>query len=292
MASTTEIPPTVSSSSGGSSSTAPTLEDLIEDSQPTGSNSPSTDNPSSSSFDFLIVNSEPSSSSTAPNNNSSSSSSSNQRRPTGTTDNSDDQQQQQSTASTNRTKSNLEGNASEAGQASGGSSTATGGGSGDEEKKDDTVFECNICLDTAKDAVVSMCGHLFCWPCIHQWMNGYRNTCPVCKSSISKEKVIPLYGRGGSKEDPRKTVPPRPAGQRTEPEPLNGFPSFTGDGTFHMSFGIGAFPFGFFTSTLNFGDFRGANAPRENTRESEEDQFLSQVFLFVALIFIAWLALA
>lgn len=22
-------------------------------------------------------------------------------------------------------------------------------------------FECNICLDTAKDAVVSVCGHLF-----------------------------------------------------------------------------------------------------------------------------------
>lgn len=25
----------------------------------------------------------------------------------------------------------------------------------------DSNFECNICLDTAKDAVVSMCGHLF-----------------------------------------------------------------------------------------------------------------------------------
>ncbi len=25
----------------------------------------------------------------------------------------------------------------------------------------DANFECNICLDTAKDAVVSMCGHLF-----------------------------------------------------------------------------------------------------------------------------------
>uniref|UniRef100_A0A023ENB8 RING-type E3 ubiquitin transferase n=1 Tax=Aedes albopictus TaxID=7160 RepID=A0A023ENB8_AEDAL len=160
-----------------------------------------------------------------------------------------------------------------------------------EEKKDDSVFECNICLDTAKDAVVSMCGHLFCWPCIHQWMNGYRNTCPVCKSSISKEKVIPLYGRGGSKEDPRKTVPPRPAGQRTEPEQPQGFQGFTGDGGFHMSFGIGAFPFGFFTSTLNFGEFRG-NPPHENTREYEEDQFLSQIFLYVALIFMAWLVLA
>ncbi|XP_058461530.1 E3 ubiquitin-protein ligase RNF185-like [Malaya genurostris] len=164
-------------------------------------------------------------------------------------------------------------------------------GNEDEEKKDDSVFECNICLDTAKDAVVSMCGHLFCWPCIHQWMNGYRNTCPVCKSSISKEKVIPLYGRGGSKEDPRKTVPPRPAGQRTEPEQPQGFQGFTGDGGFHMSFGIGAFPFGFFTSTLNFGDFRG-NPPHENTRDYDEDQFLSQIFLYVALIFMAWLILA
>ena len=29
-------------------------------------------------------------------------------------------------------------------------------------------FQCNICLDVARDAVVSMCGHLFCWPCLHQ----------------------------------------------------------------------------------------------------------------------------
>lgn len=32
---------------------------------------------------------------------------------------------------------------------------------GEEKEKDDKTFECNICLDTAKDAVVSMCGHLF-----------------------------------------------------------------------------------------------------------------------------------
>ncbi|XP_055601601.1 E3 ubiquitin-protein ligase RNF185-like [Uranotaenia lowii] len=172
------------------------------------------------------------------------------------------------------------------------SNSTSGDNGSDEEKKEETVFECNICLDTAKDAVVSMCGHLFCWPCIHQWINGYRNTCPVCKSSISKEKVIPLYGRGGSKEDPRKTVPPRPAGQRTEPEQPQGFQGFTGDGGFSMSFGIGAFPFGFFTSTLNFGDFRATNPPHENTREFDEDQFLSQIFLYVALIFMAWLVFA
>lgn len=73
-------------------------------------------------------------------------------------------------------------------------------------KKDDSMFECNICLDTAKEAVVSMCGHLFCWPCLHQWLETRptRQLCPVCKASISKDKVIPLYGRGSSKEeDPR-----------------------------------------------------------------------------------------
>lgn len=76
-------------------------------------------------------------------------------------------------------------------------------------KKDDSMFECNICLDTAKEAVVSMCGHLFCWPCLHQWLETRptRQLCPVCKAAISKDKVIPLYGRGSTKEeDPRYVV--------------------------------------------------------------------------------------
>uniref|UniRef100_A0A914RNH6 RING-type E3 ubiquitin transferase n=1 Tax=Parascaris equorum TaxID=6256 RepID=A0A914RNH6_PAREQ len=35
-----------------------------------------------------------------------------------------------------------------------------------------------------------MCGHLFCWPCLHQWLNTRpnRQLCPVCKSAISKDK--------------------------------------------------------------------------------------------------------
>ena len=68
------------------------------------------------------------------------------------------------------------------------------------------MFECNICLDVARDAVISMCGHLFCWPCLHQWLETRpnRKICPVCKAGISKEKVIPLYGRGNSDaKDPR-----------------------------------------------------------------------------------------
>lgn len=98
------------------------------------------------------------------------------------------------------------------------------------------------------------------WPCLHQWLETRpnRQVCPVCKAAISKDKVVPLYGRGSTKqEDPREKVPPRPAGQRSEPEPGSSFQGFGfGDGGFQMSFGIGAFPFGFFTSSFNFGDPR------------------------------------
>ncbi|XP_058124839.1 E3 ubiquitin-protein ligase RNF185-like [Anopheles ziemanni] len=281
MASTTEIPPTVDTTPS-----APVLDSLNRDA-PAASTSSSAmtstidSGKPSTSYAFSFVGSNATPSSSTDNN---STAHSNQQQPA-PNDPSEPDSGKPKAATTQ-----------ENGTEGPGSSSSTTGddGAGDEEKKDDSMFECNICLDTAKDAVVSMCGHLFCWPCIHQWMNGYRNTCPVCKSSISKEKVIPLYGRGGSKEDPRKTVPPRPAGQRTEPEHPTGFQGFTGD-SFHMSFGIGAFPFGFFSSTLNFGANYapgGGAAPRDNTRESDEDQFLSQVFLYVALVFLAWLAMA
>jgi len=164
-----------------------------------------------------------------------------------------------------------------------------------EDEKDDSMFECNICLDVAKEPVVSLCGHLFCWPCLHQWLETRPNRqfCPVCKAAISRDKVVPLYGRGNAKqEDPRnKKVPPRPAGQRQEPE-QPGFQGFGfGDGGFHMSFGIGAFPFGFFTSSFNIGEPRPSAAPR-GTAQYEDEQYLSKVFLWVAVIFLLWLIIA
>ena len=67
-----------------------------------------------------------------------------------------------------------------------------------EETNTNAAFECNICLDVARDAVISMCGHLFCWPCLHTWLETRpnRQICPVCKAGIGKDKVVPLYGRG------------------------------------------------------------------------------------------------
>uniref|UniRef100_A0A8C6G3G8 E3 ubiquitin-protein ligase RNF n=1 Tax=Moschus moschiferus TaxID=68415 RepID=A0A8C6G3G8_MOSMO len=141
--------------------------------------------------------------------------------------------------------------------AGGPSGSSNGAG---ESGSQDSTFECNICLDTAKDAVISLCGHLFCWPCLHQWLETRpnRQVCPVCKAGISRDKVIPLYGRGSTgQQDPREKTPPRPQGQRPEPENRGGFQGFGfGDGGFQMSFGIGAFPFGIFATAFNINDGR------------------------------------
>lgn len=160
---------------------------------------------------------------------------------------------------------------------------------------DNSAFECNICLDTARDAVISMCGHLFCWPCLHQWLETRPNRpmCPVCKAGISKDKVIPLYGRGNvNQQDPRDQVPPRPQGQRSEPDNGNAFNGFGfGDAGFQMSFGIGAFPFGLFASVFNVSDGRPP-APPPGSVQQADDQFLSRIFIFVAFVFIFWLMIA
>ncbi|KAF1760692.1 hypothetical protein GCK72_008941 [Caenorhabditis remanei] len=129
-------------------------------------------------------------------------------------------------------------------------------------KDESARFECNICLDAAKDAVVSLCGHLFCWPCLSQWLDTRPNNqvCPVCKSAIDGSKVVPIYGRGGDSSDPREKIPPRPKGQRTEPPPQSfggfnwgafndgGMMGGGGGHNVHFSFGIGIFPLSFVAS--------------------------------------------
>lgn len=175
-------------------------------------------------------------------------------------------------------------------------SSKEGGGENPESQGSKSgQFECNICLDEAKDAVISLCGHLFCWPCLLQWLETRpnRQECPVCKAGIDRDKVIPLYGRGSdSQQDPRKKLPKRPQAQRPEAENRNGFPGINfGDGGFQMSFGIGAFPFGFFGTFFNINDGRPVQ-PRPDSPHYAEEQMLSKVFLGIALLLMFWLVYA
>ncbi|ONK63973.1 uncharacterized protein A4U43_C07F20810 [Asparagus officinalis] len=75
-------------------------------------------------------------------------------------------------------------------------------------------FDCSICLDSASDPVVTLCGHLYCWPCIYKWLQvdaSAPHDCPVCKSPLSQNSLVPLYGRGSTK---RLDIPKRPTIQR------------------------------------------------------------------------------
>ncbi|ESQ54429.1 hypothetical protein EUTSA_v10026313mg [Eutrema salsugineum] len=85
-------------------------------------------------------------------------------------------------------------------------------------------FDCNICLDQVRDPVVTLCGHLFCWPCIYKWTNSFNNSrqrvdqydkkespkCPVCKSDVSDATVVPIYGRGQKTPRSGSNIPDRP----------------------------------------------------------------------------------
>ncbi|KAJ6814002.1 uncharacterized protein M6B38_138915 [Iris pallida] len=95
----------------------------------------------------------------------------------------------------------------------------------EENKKKVANFECNVCLDLANEPVVTSCGHLFCWPCLYQWLHVHseHKECPVCKGEVSESNITPIYGRGSENkevpengDEPGSAIPPRPRGNRLE----------------------------------------------------------------------------
>ncbi|KAJ2723996.1 hypothetical protein GGI07_002283 [Coemansia sp. Benny D115] len=164
-------------------------------------------------------------------------------------------------------------------------------------------FSCNICFDTATAPVLTICGHLFCWSCLVQWLERSA-TCPVCKAGCDKEKVIPVYGRGREQKDPRldASIPNRPAGQRPpappprQPGQFFGFDPFGVPGSFHTMgmprtrMGGGAVfvgGLGFLPMLMGFSSFSvgsGANgaAAAGQAPPAGRQAFASRVFMMLA----------
>lgn len=100
----------------------------------------------------------------------------------------------------------------------------------DERSSGVSNFECNICLEMAREPVVTSCGHLFCWACLYRWLHVHSNTkeCPVCKGEVTEMNITPIYGRGKGNADPTaeneskiggeqgEKIPPRPRAHRIE----------------------------------------------------------------------------
>lgn len=87
---------------------------------------------------------------------------------------------------------------------------------------DGSFFDCNICLDLARNPVVTCCGHLFCWSCLYRWLHVHSDAkeCPVCKGEVILKTVTPIYGRGSHKREPEEDsslkIPSRPQARRVE----------------------------------------------------------------------------
>lgn len=89
-----------------------------------------------------------------------------------------------------------------------------------EDMDESSAFECNICYEISQEPVVTLCGHLYCWPCLYRyvvwifvfhgvmagcmsvvpsltglfvprWMQvqNHCRVCPVCKAGIDEDKV-------------------------------------------------------------------------------------------------------
>lgn len=99
----------------------------------------------------------------------------------------------------------------------------------DERSNSVSNFECNICLEMAREPVVTTCGHLFCWACLYRWLHVHSTAkeCPVCKGEVTEMNITPIYGRGKGDADSAaeneskvgeegEKIPPRPRARRIE----------------------------------------------------------------------------
>lgn len=90
------------------------------------------------------------------------------------------------------------------------------------DKESGSFYDCNICLDVAREPVLTCCGHLFCWPCFYQVsdIDSTSKECPVCKGEVSESTVIPIYGNGDGERvcetESGLKIPPRPKARRVE----------------------------------------------------------------------------
>ena len=105
----------------------------------------------------------------------------------------------------------------------------------------------------------------------------------MCKAGISKEKIIPVYGKGKQRRGDENSLPSRPAPERAEaPSQQEGGGPWN---ALNIQFGLG---FGFFPATMIglWANHATARMPDSPTR-----RLLTMVSNTLVVIFAVWILL-
>ena len=144
------------------------------------------------------------------------------------------------------------------------------------KKQSGNNFECTICLETAKEPVLTKCGHMYCWPCIYNWLDskGGKAKCPNCKNLITKDDLIPVYANDENKDNTNrfKNIPKRPKAERNP----NSDNDNTGNGFSNFSFNFGGF-FPFMGMGMNFNNQNQYESGYNNANNNSQNEFLQGV---------------
>lgn len=74
-----------------------------------------------------------------------------------------------------------------------------------------------------------------------RWLETDHDTCPVCKAGITKERLIPVYGKGKQRRE--SGIPSRPVPERREaPSQQDGGGPWNAPNNVHFGLGFGFFP--------------------------------------------------
>jgi len=63
--------------------------------------------------------------------------------------------------------------------------------------KGDQNRKCTLCLEELKDPAATQCGHVFCWPCIGDWVRE-KPECPLCRREALVQHILPLRAVGAA----------------------------------------------------------------------------------------------
>ena len=62
------------------------------------------------------------------------------------------------------------------------------------ETLEDPKKKCCLCLEKRSDSTATPCGHLFCWNCIHDWLQT-KPECPICRSKFGPSRLVQLSSK-------------------------------------------------------------------------------------------------